>query len=224
MTDEPRTKFETLDSYEAMPVAAGEQRDAAFDDDATVVRPRQTRSDGHGDGDSESESESESDFDATLVLARPLISAADVEANVEINVETDVDTDATVVRPRPAPEVRAPDHRGDPVPDPDHEAGSTEQHTAASGASAVTGRNESLRRASNLMPRVYAPRPVSTPSAPGPVATAGGGVAAENSRAQLPSLARRERRTRVITLAGYAVTVGVAIAGLWFVATLAFTG
>lgn len=234
MTDEQRADLAAVEAPTVVPVeAAGEGVIDGFDeldDDATVVRPVNL----------------DSDTDATVVRVRPPVSPADADGDVDPDAtvvravpaatgtgtvaleaqsapgEMDSDAEATVVRPRPTPERRGPDYRGDPVPDPEHAVGKFAQQAVSSGAPAETEPARLLRRAANFMPRVYAPRRVATELAPEPVATAAGGVAAENPRAQLPSIARRDRRRRVITLAGYAASVGVAIAGLWFVATLAF--
>ena len=208
--------------------------DVEFDADATVVRPM--RVDGEAEVDDDATvvrsrfADAEADSDATIV--RPKRASASASADTGANA--DADAAVTGAQSRPVPAVSGPDHRGDPVPDPDHAADAAAQAvaaqaTAAQGAAshdaaAATSRSGVLRRAANLMPRVYGPRPIATNVSPDPVTTAAGGVAASNPRAQLPSLARRDRRARLITLVGYAASVCVAGVGLWFVAMLAFAG
>lgn len=191
-----------------LPIAAEPEEDT----DATVVRTALV------DPDEDDEAD-----DATVV--RIVLADAD---------DADEADDATIVRADPTPTATKPDRRGDPVPDPEPLAVGTEQsvapqgisaqEAAAGGTTAATARSGMLRRAVNLMPRVYGPRKVATTVAPEPVVTAAGGVAAANPRAQLPSLERRDRRARLITLTGYAISVCIAGVGLWFVATLALAG
>ena len=50
----------------------------------------------------------------------------------------------------------------------------------------------------------------------------GAGADALPERALLPSLARRARRSRIVTLSAYAATVALSLLGLWGVARLAF--
>ncbi|MHA3724145.1 hypothetical protein ACXR2T_09730 [Leucobacter sp. HY1910] len=126
-----------------------------------------------------------------------------------------------------------PDRRGDPVPEPelaplpapDPSQGLTakqndQQSDQRSGQQ--SGRGGMLRRAASFMPRVYAPRAVALAQAHELVADPEGGVAATNPRAALPSLARRDSRGRIVTLASYAAAFVVTGVGLWVVATLAF--
>lgn len=197
-----------------LPIAAEPEEDT----DATVVRTTLVDSDEGDEVD-----------DATVV--RTVLVDADEADDADDADEAD---DATIVRADPTPTATKPDRRGDPVPDPEPLAVGTEQsvapqgisaqEAAAGGTTAATARSGMLRRAVNLMPRVYGPRKVATTVAPEPVVTAAGGVAAANPRAQLPSLERRDRRARLITLTGYAISVCIAGVGLWFVATLALAG
>ncbi|MBP1326115.1 hypothetical protein JOF28_001347 [Leucobacter exalbidus] len=202
-----------------------------IDEDATVVRPQRSI-----------------DEDATVVRASaaPLTGPAtrlppppppaqpqDPEpASAPAPEVAPVPTSAQAPLPTPAPETllqalnepRAVDHRGDPVPEPVLEAPSIGASGApgASAASVATGAPGLPTRPVSDLPRVYGPRPIAVEQQPELVDNPSGGVAAAHPRAQLPSIARRSQRARVITLAGYAAAVCVSVAGLWVIATLAF--
>lgn len=199
--------------------AASGASDADFDQDATVVRT--TAADPGAEA-----AVVETDPDATIV--RPKRPVADAALDSDAGAGTGLSADAADAGALswPAPEVAGPDHRGDPVPDPEPAAYEAAQAAQAArpDQAAATSRSGLLRRAANTLPRIYGPRQVVPSASPEPAVTKAGGVAASNPRAQLPSLARRDRRARLITLAGYAASVCIAGIGLWFVATLAFAG
>lgn len=199
--------------------AASGASDADFDQDATVVRT--TAADPGAEA-----AVVEADPDATIV--RPKRPVADAALDSDAGAGPGLSSDAAEAGALswPAPEVAGPDHRGDPVPDPEPAAYEAAQAAQAArpDQAAATSRSVLLRRAANTLPRIYGPRQVVPSASPEPAATKAGGVAASNPRAQLPSLARRDRRARLITLAGYAASVCIAGVGLWFVATLAFAG
>lgn len=198
--------------------ASDADTEAQLDPDATVVRtPR---------GSTDPRTDVDVDDDATVVRSTTGGADADFDqdATVVRTIVADVDAAVPGAQPRPAPAVAGPDHRGDPVPDPGQAADAAAQGPASRDAAAATSRSGVLRGAANSMPRVYGPRPVATTVSPEPVTSAAAGVAASNPRAQLPSLARRDRRARLITLVGYVTSVCVAGVGLWFVARLAFVG
>lgn len=203
--------------------AASGASDADFDQHATVVRT--TAADTGAEA-----AVVEADPDATIVRPkRPDADAAlDSEAGADAGAGIGLSADAADAGALswPAPEVAGPDHRGDPVPDPEPAAYEAAQAAQAArpDQAAATSRSGLLRRAANTLPRIYGPRQVVPSAPPEPAVTKAGGVAASNPRAQLPSLARRDRRARLITLAGYAASVCIAGIGLWFVATLAFAG
>lgn len=128
-----------------------------------------------------------------------------------VHIGAPIDPEKTVVRPGAA--ARQPDP--EPVPEPD---------TAEELGAKLGGRSGTLRSSASFMPRVYGPRAASVSQAPEPSPDPAGGVAASNARAALPSLARRDRRGHVVTLACYAAALIVTGVGLWVVAALAFTG
>lgn len=128
-----------------------------------------------------------------------------------VHIGAPLDPEKTVVRPGGA--AQRPDPA--PVPEPD---------SAAELGAKRGGRNGALSSSASFMPPVYGPRAASVSQAPEPSPDPAGGVAASNARAALPSLARRDRRGRVVTLACYAAALIVTGVGLWVVAALAFAG
>lgn len=128
-----------------------------------------------------------------------------------VHIGAPLDPEKTVVRPGAA----APQPDPEPVTEPD---------TAEELGAKLGGRSGALRSSASFMPRVYGPRAASVSQAPEPSPDLAGRVAASNARAALPSLARRDRRGRVVTLACYAAALIATGVGLWVVATLAFAG
>lgn len=132
--------------------------------------------------------------------------------------------DATVVAParrRSRTGAPAPERRRDPRPDPPASPVEDPPWSAVLPRSGVGG---------GVLPSIYGPRSprqgadrtdadaVHRRIGPPPTAAA----AAQPEREPLPSLARRARRSRIITVSAYAATAAASVLGLWGVARLAF--
>lgn len=117
--------------------------------------------------------------------------------------------DATVVVPRRR-DPRPPAPAAAPVPVPEEDAARPWNGVALTRVYGPRSARHRAERAGidEVQQRVGAPP--------------GAGADALPERALLPSLARRARRSRIVTLSAYAATVALSLLGLWGVARLAF--
>lgn len=182
------------------------------------------------------------DLETIVVRARADQGAAADDAAGSVVLESDTtvvraprsstvaatDLDATIAQSQSQSQSQS-QLRPQPRPAPTLAPAQTQQLTAPVQASAVVA----------SLPRVYGPRAeyeYGAESAGGSRSGSQPGQEAQldrsddqeqplgEAREQLPSFARRTRRARAATLAGYVVVVCVSVAGLWTVGVLAFAG